>query len=143
MVLLLATLLASSPVTPAPRATLRAQLDVTGLVGASWYVPAGRARIESAWDSMRGALFGPGSLDGLALAYALPVMGPFLAAQHVDGWQDRALLATSGVLQLIGLTVGARRWLSDEPAARDAGPVLSVSPIAGGRLGLSVRLTGF
>lgn len=141
MVLLLAaTLLAASP--RGSTTTLRAQLDVGGLVGASWYVPAGRERVESALTNVRGAVFGPGTLDAFALAYALPVMGPWLTAQHVDDWQDRALLATSGVLQLIGLTVGATRWLADAPE-HDAGPLLSVSPIAGGRLGLSVRLTGF
>lgn len=129
------------------RRALETKLDLGGLLSASWYVAPARSQIQAAWETTKGSLLGAGQLDGQALLLATPVVGPWMVAQRdgsLDG-ADRALLLTSGALQLLGLSVGAWR-LAQEPgpgvSSADCGPVLSVSPIAGGRLGLSVQLTG-
>lgn len=163
MLLLVASLLAASPfpampspLTPreAPAATvstsrrpMETKLDVGGLLGASWYVAPARSQIEAAWVNAKGSLFGTAPLDGEALLLAAPVIGPWMVA-HRDvqlDLGDRALLVTSGALQLLGLSVSAWRLATEEGGGVTGaqGPVLSLSPIAGGRLGLSVRLTGF
>ena len=141
MVLLLATLLSAAPVGARPASTaLAARLDMGGLLGASWYVPAGRAQLSAA---MNDALRADRSLEFNSVVLSMPVLGPWmLAGRDVGDAQDRALLVTSGVLQLVGLSVGAFRLANDEVAV-ETGPVLSFSPIASGRLGFSVRLTGF
>lgn len=164
MLLFLASLLAAAPlpampgplmpreekpsltVTRTTRSALETKLDVGGLLGASWYVAPGRSQIEAAWLNAKGSLFGAAPLDGEALLLAAPVIGPWMVA-HRDpqlDLGDRALLVTSGALQLLGLSVSAWRLANDEGGvAAESGPTLSLSPIAGGRLGLSVRLTGF
>lgn len=80
----------------------------------------------------------------LVALLATPAVGPLLLAAREGPWrvEDRALLISSGLLQLIGLWVGVTSLASGERAAAH-GKVLSFSPIAGGRLGLSVKLTGF
>lgn len=130
------------------RRALETKLDLGGLLGASWYVAPARTQIQAAWENAKGSLLGDGALDGQALLLATPVVGPWMVAQRdgsLDG-ADRALLVTSGALQLLGLSVGAWRLAQEDGPAvssSERGPVLSVSPIAGGRLGLSVQLTGF
>lgn len=164
MLLLVASLLAASPfpampsaltpreqpapsVSQQPPRALQAKLDVGGLLGASWYVAPGRSQIEAAWVNAKGSLFGTSPLDGEALLLAAPVIGPWMVA-HRDGQLDlgdRAMLLTSGALQLLGVSVSVWRLAMEEGGGvgTEAGPVLSLSPIAGGRLGVSVRLTGF
>ncbi len=147
MVLLLATLLAASPMTgtaPVARTSLRAKVSMGSLLGAAWYVPAGRERIETAWQMTRGAMVGDTHFDFLALAYAMPVVGPFLSTAQSGDMFSRAALITSGLLQTLGLVVGIARLAgSDEAGIVETGPVISFSPIAAGHLGLSVELAGF
>jgi|GEM_PF-5420031 hypothetical protein len=137
MLLLLTTILAATPVT---RTSVRAELDVGGLVGASWYVPAGRERIEAA----RLAFFSDAPAELSTYAYALPVVGPMMTTRLIDDGVDRALLITTSLLQTLGLTMGAA-WLFQDRDSNviEAGPLISISPIAAGRLGLSLRVTGF
>jgi hypothetical protein len=129
------------------RCALETKLDLGGLLGASWYVAPARSQIQAAWENAKGTLLGEGPLDGQTLLLAAPVVGPWMVAQRdgsLDG-ADRALLVTSGALQLLGLSLGAWRLAQDQApsvSSADRGPVLSVSPVAGGRLGLSVQLTG-
>lgn len=139
MVLVLAALLTSTPPT---RDTLRLQVDLGGLVNAAWYVPAGRVHLEAALWLSRDAVFRGAQLDFYTLALAMPMLGPWLAAPQVDDPLDRAMLVTSGVLQTIGVGLAAARLFSGPgDGVVEVGPVLRFSPIAGGRLGLSVRLT--
>lgn len=143
MLLALVTVLASTPPMPLERATVRTQLDVGGMLGATWYVPQSRVHLEAALTQARGLLRGE-DLDGLTLAYSAPLVGAFLVARDTEDLLDRALLITSGLLQGVGLGVGAARlFADDERGVVETGPVVSFSPIAAGRLGLSVRITGF
>lgn len=136
----------AAPVSPrVAQGGLRARLDLGGLLAASWYVAPSRSRIDAALDNAKGSLRGHAIFDGNALLLATPVVGPWVLAgqqRSLDGG-DRALLVTSGVLQLVGLSLGALWLASDDDGPKAEGPVLTVSPIAGGRLGLSVKLTGF
>lgn len=142
MVLMLLTVLASTP--PAQRMTVRAQVDVGDMLVASWYVPASRLHLEMAIQKARGLLAGSRELDGRTLAYAAPIVGPWLATRDPMGPFDRLMLLTSGVLQSIGLGVAAARLFSEpETGVVETGPVVVFSPIAWGSLGLSVRITGF
>jgi hypothetical protein len=141
MLLLLATVLASTPVT---RTNVHAELDVGGLVGASWYVPMSRERIELALQHSRQVAFGDQHLDPLKLVYALPMLGPWMTTGHTDDALDNVLLITTGILQTLGLGLAASELFQDrDTSVVEAGPLISLSPIAGGRLGLSVRITGF
>ena len=145
MVLLLAaSLLASTPTTPVVRTTLRAQVDVGGMLGSSWYVTTLRGHLENALTQAKGLLLDGRDFDALSLAYAAPMVGPLLAARQSDDPFESALLVTSGVLQTVGLGLGAAQLFGDtEHGVVERGPVVSFSPIAAGRLGLSVRITGF
>jgi hypothetical protein len=140
MLLLLATVLASTPVT---RTTVRAELDVGGLVGAAWYVPASRERMQVALEHTKGVAFGDEHLESLKLAYALPMIGPWMTSPLADDRIDSALLITTGILQTLGVGLAAAELFKTEDSVVEAGPLISFSPIAGGRLGLSVRVTGF
>ena len=142
MLIALVTVLAATPA-PLERLTVRTQLDVGGMLGATWYVPQSRVHLEAALHQARG-LFDGGELNGVTLAYAAPVVGALLVARDTEDPLDRALLVTSGVLQGMGLGIGAARLFADEEeGVVETGPVLSISPIAAGRLGLSLRITGF
>lgn len=55
----------------------------------------------------------------------------------------QALLLTTGALQLLGLTVRTYGFVNEELGGKHEGLELSISPIAGGRLGLALKLTGF
>ena len=123
---------------------LRVRIDLGGLLGASWFVPQGRERIEAALANAGASLRGEHAFDVDGMLLATPAVGPLLLAAREGPWsvEDRALLISSGLLQLIGLWVGVTSLASGESAAAH-GKVLSFSPIAGGRLGLSVKLTGF
>ena len=140
----LATLLAASPMTGRPpkptvrTGVLRARVDFVGLITSSWYVPQSRAHIEAALHSL-----GRDKLGGEGVMLAAPVLGPWMTAGQAGTLTggDRALLYTTGVLQLAGLSLGAMRLL-EKPGPLTTGPVLSVSPIAAGRIGLSIRITG-
>jgi hypothetical protein len=143
--LLLATVLASAPVEAPRTAPLRAKLDVAGMIASTWYVPESRAHIEAALDNARGTFLGESTLNGEGLLMVLPVIGPWTAALQDDvplAFGDRALLYTAGLLQLVGISLGAMQLFEGEGLVAK-GPVLSVSPIAGGQLGVSVRITGF
>lgn len=143
MLLLLATVLASTPPT-LERTTLRTQLDVGGMLGATWYVPQSRAHLEAVLTQAKGLFTGTSELEARTLAFAAPLVGPLLVARETEDALDRALLLTSGLLQGVGLGVGAARFFRDEePHIVETGPVVSFSPIAAGRLGLSLRITGF
>jgi hypothetical protein len=132
MGLLLATVLTSA---------VRVEVDLGGLLGAPWYVPAGRDKLEAAWVLTHEALRGRRVLEVETLSMALPVVGPWLTAQHGDSPAERFSLVTAGVLQAVGLAVGVGRWFC-VPDGEDGGPVLRFSPIAAGQLGLSLRLSG-
>jgi len=141
MVLMLLTVLASSP--PLRRTTVRAQLDVGDMLVASWYVPLGRARIESALLETRALLAGSRVLDGRVFAQAAPIVGPWLATREAVDPLDRLMLVTSGIVQTIGLGLGAARLFSEtEAGVVETGPLVVFSPIAWGTLGFSVRVTG-
>ncbi len=158
MVIVLATLLSAAPlaaasfppeVVPArtqrvPAAAFRVRLDVGGLLGASWFVPQGRARIEAALANAGGSLRGESTFDSQGFFLATPGVGPLLLATREGplGSEERALLIASGALQFLGMTLGASALASGE-SALPKGPVLSFSPIAGGRLGFAMRLSGF
>jgi len=156
MVVVLATVLSALPavsfppeVAPPPNvreapAVFQVRLDLAGLVGASWFVPQGRARIEAVVFNARSSLRGERSLDLDGVLLAMPGVGPLLLAAREGplGAEERALLIASGALQLFGLALGGTALASGEGLA-PRGPVLSFSPIAGGRLGLSLRLSGF
>ncbi len=143
MFVVLATLLAASPMADQPPAStvrtgmLRARVDLLGLITSSWYVPQSRTNIEAALHSLR-----KDTLDGQGVLLATPVFGPWMTAgsDSLSG-SERALLYTTGLLQLVGLSLGAMH-LFETPAPATTGPVLSVSPIAAGRVGLSIRITG-
>lgn len=152
MVCLLATLLLSAaPVTketsppPARTVTLRTRIDFGGMIISYWYVPETRAQIEAAIDNAAGSLLGDEYLDTQALLRAAPVIGPWLAAARDVPMtvEERTLLCVTGVLQLAGLTLGVMRLFEPMEFGRPRGPVLSVSPIASGRLGISFRITGY
>lgn len=147
MLLLVATLLASTPAAPAPvvRTGVQWQLDVGGLLGSAWYVPESRVHLEAALDASRGLWRTTTGVDAMAFAYASPVVGSFLAASDASSDFVRAMLVTSGLLQGLGLTVLTWRLLADAPPSNlvQAGPTVSLSPIAAGGLGLSLRLTGW
>lgn len=150
MVLLLSALLCATPtVAPPPEVTarsakLRAKVDVVGMIFSYWYVPQSRTHIEAALNNAKGSFLDQNTLNGEGLLMATPVVGPWLAAgeDSLDGG-DRALLYTSGILQLVGLSLGAMRLFQPNEGPVAKGPVLSVSPITAGRLGLSVRIVGF
>lgn len=112
MLLALVTVLASTPSMPLERATVRTQLDVGGMLGATWYVPQSRVHLEAALTQARGLLRGE-DLDGLTLAYSAPLVGALLVARDTEDLLDRALLITSGLLQGVGLGVGAARLFAD------------------------------
>ncbi len=144
MFVVLATLLAASPMTGRPpevthrTGVLRTRVDFVGLITSSWYVPQSRTNIEAALDSLR-----RDTLNGEGVLLATPVFGPWMTAgQETLTGPDRALLYTTGVLQLVGLSLGAMHLFAPHAPAR-MGPVLSISPIAAGRVGLSVRIVGF
>lgn len=153
MVLLLATLLGAapalkddtSPTPPARTVALRTRIDFGGLIISYWYVPESRVNIEAALDNARGSLLGSEILDGHALLKAVPVAGPWTAALQEGSMaiEERALLCVTGVLQLAGLWLGARQLFDPAEGAKPRGPVLSLSPIAAGRLGISVKLVGY
>jgi hypothetical protein len=153
MVYLLATLLSAAPVmkeettsTPARTVTLRTRIDFGGMIISYWYVPETRAHIEAALDNARGTLLGEDVLDGQALLKAVPVMGPWVAAAQPTALtvEERMLLCVTGVVQLAGLALGAMQ-LFDPNLGLNApkGPVLSISPIAFGHLGISVKIVGY
>jgi hypothetical protein len=143
MVLMLLTVLASNPSPPLQRTTVRAQLDVGDMLVASWYVPLGRARIEGALLQTRALLAGSRELNGQAFAQAAPIVGPWLATREAVDPLDRLMLVTSGILQTIGLGLGAARLFSEtEAGVVETGPLVVFSPIAWGTLGFSVRVTG-
>ncbi len=143
MLLVLVTVLASNPA-PVERWTFRTRLDLGDLMLSSWYVPEGRAHIERALQQAQGLFRSGADPDGMTLAYAAPIMGPWLAARETIEPLDRVMLITSGVLQTIGFGVATARLLSEtEAGVVETGPVLALSPIAGGHLGLSLSVTGF
>ena len=144
MFVVLATLLAASPMTGKPpevtlrTGVLRTRVDFVGMISSSWYVPQSRTNIEAALHSLR-----RDTLNGEGMLLATPVFGPWMTAGAggtLTG-ADRALLYTTGVLQLVGLSLGAMHLFETHGPAR-TGPVLSISPIAAGRIGLSIRITG-
>lgn len=154
MVLLLVTLLSAAPVhagghvtqRPAQSVELRTQVDWFGMVSSYWYVPQSRVHIEALLDNARGTLRGDADLNGQGLLRATPVVGPWMTAASRDlslTDSDRLLLCASGMMQLIGLTLGTMSVLQPMDELDAKGPVLRISPIAGGQLGVSVRIVGF
>lgn len=148
MVFLLATLLTAAPAMreqPAQTVTLQTRVDFGGMIISYWYVPETRAHIEAALDNAKGTFLGTEILDGHALMKAVPVLGPWASAMKEEAMaiEDRALLCVTGLLQLVGLSVGAMQLFEPASAKKPKGPVLSVSPIAFGHLGLSVKLVGY
>ena len=158
VLVVLVTLLGASPLMPpslAPELTpppinrgstsaFRLRVDLGGLLGASWFVPQSRERIEAMVLSAGASFRGEHAFDVDGLLLAAPAVGPLMLAAREGplSLEDRALLISSGLLQLVGLSVGATALASGESLA-SRGRVLSFSPIAGGRLGLSMRLSGF
>lgn len=127
-------------------ARLVSRLDLGGLLGASWFVPSARQQMEATLWSARDALRGEARFEVQRLVVGVPVVGPWvLASDPTLGGFDRGLLITSGVLQLVGFSVGLARLVETEASTPTAasGPVLTFSPISAGRLGLSVKLAGF
>ena len=145
LTLLATTLLAAAPApVVVTRAELRWQLDAGGMVGSVWYLPETRAHLEDALAESRGLWRTTTGIDARTFAYAAPVVGSFLAATDANNALTRGLLMTSGVLQALGLAVFSYRWFIESPSPIvHTGPTLSVSPLAAGGLGLSVRLTGW
>ncbi len=134
MGLLVATLLTASVV--------HVELDLGGLLGATWYVPAGRARLDAAWAAGHDALLHHRPLDVAALAPTIPLVGAWFLARPDEPPLERAALVAAGLLQGVGLMVGLLR-LGSAPRPEAEGLVLRFSPIAAGQLGLSVRVVGF
>lgn len=140
LALALATALASSPT---PTVSLSAQLDVGGLLGSGWYVPQTREQMLLALNGARDGLLGTPLMRFDPVLNSTPVVGAWAMAVTARGY-DQAMLITSGALQLMGVLVALKRLLLDENGfARPVGPQLTFSPIVGGQLGLSVRLTNF
>lgn len=149
----LATLLSAAPLETASlpvagegprRPALQVRLDFAGFVASSWFVPESRSQIEAALENARGSLLGEESLDGRGLLRVAPVIGPWLiASRDPVSHSDRAFLVTAGLLQLVGLWVGALQLSSPGLGlAQHEGPVLSISPLVGGSLGLSLKIRG-
>lgn len=108
-------------------------------MGSGWYVPQTRRQMMLALDSLRGTE----ALRFDPVLNSTPVVGAWVMAANARGY-DQAMLITSGALQLMGVLVGLKRLLLDEHGfERPVGPQLTISPIVGGQLGLSVRLTNF
>lgn len=127
-------------------ARLVSRLDIGGLLGASWFVPAARQQMEATLWSARDALARDTRFHVQSLLVGVPVVGPWmLASDPTHGAADRGLLIASGVLQLVGFSVGLARLAQNEDGTSVAGvgPVLTFSPISAGRLGLCVKLVGF
>lgn len=150
---ILATLLSAAPLETASvpaaseaprRPALQVQLDFAGFVVSSWFVPESRSQIEAALANARGSLLGEENLDGRGLLRVAPVIGPWLiASRDPVSASDKAFLITAGFLQLVGLSVGALRLSSPGLSLpRAEGPVLSISPLVGGSLGLSLKIRG-
>lgn len=140
LALALATALASSPT---QTVTLSAQLDVSGMLASGWYVPQTHEQMMLALNGARDSLLGTQLMRFDPVLNSTPVVGAWVMAADARGY-DQAMLITSGALQLMGMLVGLKRLLFDDAAfAKPVGPQLTVSPIVGGQLGLSVRLTNF
>jgi hypothetical protein len=100
--------------------------------------------MQVALEHTKGVAFGDEHLEFLKLAYALPMIGPWMTSPHADDRIDSALLITTGILQTLGVGLAAAElFKTEDRSVVEAGPLISLSPIAGGRLGLSVRVTGF
>lgn len=129
-------------------ASLHFELDLGGLLRASWYLPAGERNLDAARDAGLAFLLRGRPLEADAVLFAVPVVGPLMTAARGNDLLalERPLLVASGLLEAVGVGVAAlrlHRRLSGATEVADGAPVLSVSPIAAGHLGLSVRLTGF
>lgn len=140
LALALVTTLAASPT---PTVSLSARLDVGGLLGSGWYVPQTREQMLLALNGARDGLLGTPALGFDPLLNSTPVVGAWAMAVNARGY-DQAMLITSGALQLMGVLVALKRLVFDDSAfAKPVGPQLTFSPIVGGQLGVSVRLTNF
>lgn len=135
-----------------PRVSLTLSLDAGGFFSSPWYVGAFRLQLE------RLKLRGLGYVNGVSrapeaeeLALSYPVVGPWLllAKGGDQARSDAALLGIAGALQGIGLIALTGRWVKSLTASGPPAPVaaqhleLSFAPVAAGRLGLSVTLTGW
>lgn len=152
MLFVLASILSAAPVmkndasaAPARTGMLRTRIDFGGMILTYWYVPETRSHIEAALDNARGSLVGEQMIDGFALLKALPVAGPWAASlqEKPMAVEERALLFVTGVLQLAGLSLGAMQLAEFSEGPKAKGPVLSISPISAGCLGISVKLVGY
>lgn len=141
--LLVAILTASTPSAPVlVRSGVRTQLDVGAMMGATWFVSTGRAQLTSAMEVTRKSFFETWQMDPNLVAQATPVVGPCVMAAGTADAVERALLLASGGLQAMGLSVQMLRLMSpDDARIAEEGPMLKISPIAAGHLGLSVRLS--
>lgn len=136
----LVTALAASPT---QTVSLSARLDVGALVGSGWYVPQTREQMMLALNGARDSLLGTQVMRFDPVLNSTPVVGAWVMATSARGY-DQAMLITSGALQLMGVLVSLKRLLLEENGfAKPVGPQLSFSPIVGGQLGISVRLTNF
>lgn len=127
---------------------LRFELDLGGLLRASWFLPAGERSLDAARDAGLAFLLHGRPLEADTVVLAMPVVGPLVTATRGSDLlsMERPLLVASGLLQALGVGVAALRLhhrLYGASEAPDGAPVLSLSPIAAGHLGLSVKLTGF
>jgi hypothetical protein len=143
MVIALLTVLAAAPM---QTQTIEARLDVGGMVGAAWYVPQTKQQMMFALNNARGSFFGNEPLAFDAMVNSMPVVGPWMMASDVNGF-DRAMLVTTGAIQLLGTAVALKRLILDESTgefgAKPVGPQITISPIVAGQLGIGLRITNF
>jgi hypothetical protein len=131
---------------PRQTQTIEARLDVGGMVGAAWYLPQTKQQMMFALENARGSFFGNEPLALEAMVNSMPVVGPWVMATEANGF-DRAMLVTTGAIQLLGTAVALKRLILDEHTgefgAKPLGPQITISPIVAGQIGLGLRITNF
>lgn len=131
---------------PAQTPKLEPKLDVGGMVGAAWYVPQTKQQMMFALNNARGSFFGNEPLEFDAMVNSMPVVGPWMMATDVRGF-DQAMLVTTGAIQLLGTAVALKRLILEEESgelgAKPVGPQITISPIVAGQLGVGLRITNF
>ena len=121
------------------------RLDAGGFLGAGWGVRSYRIQLETL--SQQGSSFVDDrnqQLDSwLFVRTTLPVAGPLLTLEYGGELARREafeLILTSG-LQAVGLAaLTYRAYFSHEAAGPPAYVEMSLSPLAAGRLGISMTL---
>ena len=129
-------------------AAVHFELDLGGFLRASWFLPSGERSLDAARDAGLAFLLHGRTLEADVVLLAMPVVGPLMTAARGNDLlaMERPLLVTSGLLQAVGVGVAALRLhhrFYGPPEVSDGAPVISLSPIAAGHLGLSLRITGF